>query len=298
MKKNLIILFLCIVNYSCICAQDLSLKLTIDKNEFLKGETIYGFAFLTNNSSTIKICPINGSTELQFLLMDNNRNLLQSGVALTPLDCPEKVNFQQGESMGAFLQISRAISKDSTPGISVWEPRSVKTGKYILQLKYIYRDASNSSKEQKEFYSDPIEISVVDPETETDKTVYKMLTDESKMHIIDMPYEKTVGYAQMLLNVINKYPDSRYFPGAYNNLFYAFGENDYYKFDTIIENMFSKYPESVMCLIAFSWYEAHRKEVFNSKEFYKNVNGRTKELLKSYNKYFKKLIKEMDDSLL
>ncbi|MCU7497016.1 MAG: hypothetical protein HF314_06525 [Ignavibacteria bacterium] len=229
--------------------------------------------------------------------MDNNRNLLQSGVAQRPFDCAEKVDFKKGESMGAFLQISRAISKDLTPGISVWEPRSVKTGKYILQLAYVYQDTSGNSDEHKEFYSDPIEISVVDPVTETDKTVYKMLTDESKMHIIDMPNEERAGYAQMLLDVIKNNPDSRYFPAAYYNLFYAFGENDYYKFDSIIENMFIKYPESVMGAVTFTWYNTHREKVFKSKEFYKKVGGRTKELLKSYNKFYKKLLKEMDDSL-
>jgi hypothetical protein len=213
------------------------------------------------------------------------------------LEYDKCIDFQQGETMGAPLRIGISIGNDSTHGIALRERWSVKLGKYFLQLKYTYHDPSTKSDNQKVYYSAIKEITVIEPESETDKVVYKKLLELVNQYIMSGVEGGEAAYAQLLLDLINKYPEYGYFPAAYYNLFYSLNPKEYSKLDEVIGNMFAKYPNSVIGTIAISWYKTHREMLFNSKDFYKKINNKTKERMRNFNKYYKELFNEMDASL-
>lgn len=297
MNKNLSILLTVFLLFKCSYSQDLSLNLDLDKSEFLKGEPIRGFAFITNNSSAVSIYPIQGNQDLKLLIMDSTKNLLYERTGQQRLEYDKSVNFQQGETMGTLLGIGISIGNDSTHGIALREGWSVEPGKYFLQVKYTYHDHSIKSDDQKIYYSAIKEITVIKPQSETDKVVYKKLLELINQYIMSGVVGGEAVYAKLLLDLINKYPESGYFPAAYYNLFYSLDPKEYSKLDEVIENMLTKYPNSVMGTIAISWYKTHREMIFNSKDFYKKISNKVKERMMNFNKYNKELFKEMDASL-
>ncbi|MDP4197064.1 MAG: hypothetical protein Q8940_18580, partial [Bacteroidota bacterium] len=177
MNKILFILLAVLLLFKCSYSQDLSLNLDLDKSEFLKGEPIRGFAFITNNSSAVNIYPIQGNQDLKLLIMDSTKNLLYERTGQQRLEYDKGVDFKQGETMGTLLGIGKSIGNDSTHGIALRERWSVKPGKYFLQLKYIYHDLSVKTGDQKIYYSAIKEITVIEPQSETDKIVYKKLLE-------------------------------------------------------------------------------------------------------------------------
>jgi hypothetical protein len=76
MNKILFILFTVLLLFKYSYSQDLFLDLDLDKIEFLKGEPILGFAFITNKSSAVNIYPILGNQDLKLLIMDSTKYIV------------------------------------------------------------------------------------------------------------------------------------------------------------------------------------------------------------------------------
>lgn len=291
-----------IISFTGICfillctslySQEFTLKLNIEKSEYLVGEPVWGYADLTNNSPSVKLHTFQGSDELELLFMDSTKTLLSRKVPWNPpmFYNPGGVNFESGETKTGFIRISRAVSTSPEYGISVWEHGSLLPGKYFLQLKFTYDNPVTKIKEQKEFFSNIVEFLVKEPQSEADKIVYKALVEGSKKHTHLLPYEKRKEYIDMFFDLVKKYPESGYFPSAYFNMFFVLSEEELGRMDNLIVDMFTKYPDSFMCSIAVIQYETLRNEVYRSKEFFEKINDKALKRIKGYEGFSERLKK-------
>lgn len=296
--KNLMLLGLFSALFSCFAfPQDLTIRLNLDKKVYLKGEPIFCFAELTNNSGLIRTQPLQGHRKMELILFDSLKNILSRGIEGGAWAFKTGgYDFPQGETETALVEVSSIFGDQPEFGVSLWEWKSLKPGKYFIQAIYTYDDPLTEVKEEKEFLSDVYEMQIVEPQSEADKTVYEILTEESKNGMIEKSYDETRVYAQKLLDLIKKYPDSGYFPGAYFNFFFTIPKDEYRKIDKVIEEMLTKYPDSNMCVIAVSQYETHRNELYRTKAFISKISSRTKRILMGRPGFTERL-KEIENSL-
>lgn len=292
MKYLSVIVILFVQFNSFIYPQDLTLNLSLEKGVYLKGEPVYAIAELTNNSSPIKIQPLQLVYCMDLIFMDSLKTVLRKTAAWPTIGSVKGgVDFNQGDTKYGICFVLSLTANDPDPSTSLFDYRSLKPGKYYLQFHYTYKNPLKIE-EKKEYLSDTVEFRVVEPQSEADKLIFNILKTENGKGASEKPYDERKEYAHILMDLAKKYPESGYFPSAYLNFFYSLESKEYWQIDKIIEESLAKHPDAFVNILIAERYWLSRSEVFTSKEFFNKLSSKTKRRLGGYigrNKEIKEL---------
>lgn len=285
MKGILTAIFILIFSITLKC-QDLAIKLSFDKEKYLKSEPVECMLEITNDNTqpvSMETFTLDcGSENLEIDLTDEHGNKLPCSSSRFSYFAIGKsyLTLQPGESKYFLLSISFCFGPDFRNSISLSVHPSFNTGEYNLRVKY--RTTTENDSTIKEYISDNNKFTVAEPENNEDKTVienfiklcrpgYRGIGDKSK-------------FAQDLIKIADSYPSSSYAPVILRELMNVIEISKDKTLDKFVLKQIEKYPDSFITLGILNKYLYSREEFLITN----NIDAKLSKNMKKYKDYYKK----------
>ncbi|MCX6150741.1 MAG: hypothetical protein NTX22_09475 [Ignavibacteriales bacterium] len=292
MKNILVILFSLLFYTNISLCADFSLKIGLDKKEYLRYEPVEILVTLQNID--LKEVEIDADFEsfTDIIVTDSYGKQLKRTWYWT-VDSRHDIKYKllPGKSITYSTSLSREYGNESK--VKYYLCRNVFNtflpGKYQVKLKYshYYLDAFNKSKKE-EFYSNTKEFIINEPTVKDDKIVLE------KLNNIILKYDKIKKdnnsiskWVDELILLVEKFPNSNYEMCIYNNIVEEYRLINYEIPKILIDKFLDKYPSSSIVFNYASTLFNRNKSLYNSNEYKEKLQPSIKKMIEENNEFNK-----------